>query len=223
MAAKDTWMAVDAYLDAHYVGRDAALYAATTDATRAGMPAIAVSPSHGKFLHLQVKALGARRVLEIGTLAGYSTIWMARALPVGGRLVTLEVNEAHAQVARRNLERAGVADRATVVVAPAMVSLDAMIAAGEPPFDFIFIDADKEPMAEYFGRAMRLARPGAVIVADNVVRDGGVIDAAHADARVQGVRRFHDAVAAEPRAQATTIQTVGSKGYDGFTWIVVGA
>ena len=217
------WAAVDRYLENLYIGDDAALSAALDDSAKAGMPAIAVSPAHGKFLQLQVRALGARRVLEIGTLGAYSTIWMARALTEGGKIITLEVSAAHAAVAAANLGRAGCGGLVEIVVGDAMDSMRRLLADRAPPFDLIFIDADKEPMAEYFALAMQLARPGTVIIADNVVRDGGVTDPQHADPRVRGVRRFHEAVAAERRALATVLQTVGVKGYDGFTYIVVGA
>ncbi|HEX9231882.1 MAG TPA: O-methyltransferase, partial [Jatrophihabitantaceae bacterium] len=171
----------------------------------------------GKQLHLLALVRGARSVLEVGTLGGYSTIWLARALPEGGRLVSLEVDPHHAEVARANLANAGLAGVADVVVGPAMQSLPDLVG----PFDLVFIDADKQSNADYFMHALRLSRPGTVIVVDNVVRDGAVIDASSDNAAVQGVRRLVDLVAAEPRVSATVIQTVGSKGYDGYLLAVV--
>ena len=167
------------------------------------------------------RGLGARRILEIGTLGGYSTIWLARALPAGGRLITLEAEARHAEVARANLSRAGLADVAEVRVGPAQETLPQLHAAGEGPFDLIFIDADKPGYADYLDWSVRLSRPGSMIIADNVVRDGAVVDPASPDADVQGVRRFIERLAAEPRVSATVIQTVGRKGYDGFALAVV--
>lgn len=211
------WDEVDAYITGLFVGRDGTLDAALAHSDAAGLPAIAVSPPLGKFLMLLAKALAARSILEIGTLGGYSTIWLARGLQAEGRLVTLELERHHADVARANLERAGVADHVEIVVGPALQTLDTV----EGPFDLVFIDADKDNYPGYFEHALRLSRPGTVIVADNVVRDGEVINAATDDPRIQGVRRFNERVAAEPRVDATAIQTVGTKGYDGFAFIVV--
>ncbi len=211
------WDDVDAYFTQLFVGEDDDLRSALAASDEAGLPAIAVSPPLGKFLLLLAGAIGARSILEIGTLGGYSTIWLARALPSDGRLVTLELDQKHADVARTNLERAGVSDRVEIVVGPALDTLREV----EGPFDLIFIDADKDNYPEYFEHAMRLARGGTLIVADNVVRDGEVINEATADPRILGVRRFNKMVAANPRANATAIQTVGSKGYDGFAFILV--
>ncbi len=218
----DAWTAVDRYIDTTLVGADAALDAAVAASVAAGMPQIHVSASQGKLLHLLARAMGARRILEIGTLAGYSTIWLARALPAGGRVVTIEYEPRHAEVARANFARAGVADRIELRTGRAADVLAALAAEHAPPFDLTFIDADKPGLADYVRATLALSRPGSMIVADNVVRDGKVADAASADAAVQGVRRMHDAIAAEPRLDATAIQTVGSKGWDGFTLAVVG-
>lgn len=211
------WDRVDAYFAGLFVGRDDALETALAASDAAGLPPIAVSPLLGKFLLLLARAVGARSILEVGTLGGYSTIWLARALPPDGRLVTLELDESHAEVARSNLERAGVIERAEIVVGPALETLESV----EGPFDLVFIDADKDNYPGYFDHALRLSRPGTVIVADNVVRDGAVINRDSEDARIQGIRKFNDFVAAEPRVSATAIQTVGAKGYDGFAFVLV--
>ena len=188
---------------------------------RAGLPTIDVTWFLGRFLELLVRISGARRVLEIGTLGGYSTIWMARALPEGGQIVSLELNPHHAEVARANLRNAGVLDKVDLRVGRASESLADLDAGDAEPFDLIFIDADKSGYPEYLDWALKLSRPGTVIVADNVVRDGKVIQAENADPDIQGVRRFTELVAAEPRLSATVLQTVGSKGYDGFAIAVV--
>jgi predicted O-methyltransferase YrrM len=185
------------------------------------LPAINVTPHQGKFLHLLARLRGARRILEIGTLGGYSTIWLARALPEGGRVVTLELEETHARVARENFVRAKVADKIELRLGRAIESLRAMVAEKVAPFDFVFIDADKPSMAEYFQASLQLTRPGSAIIADNVVRNGAVADATSTDESVRGVRRFMASLARESRVSATTLQTVGSKGYDGFTLAVV--
>ncbi|MES2753045.1 MAG: O-methyltransferase [Pseudomonadota bacterium] len=198
---------------------DAILDAVLAANAAAGLPAIDVSAAQGKFLHLLVRATGAVRVLEVGTLGGYSTIWLARALPAGGRLVTLEVDPHHAAVAIRNIACAGLADLIDVIVAPAADSLASMDASA--PFDLIFIDADKEGNVGYLREAIRLARPGATIVVDNVVREGDVLDAASDDPKVVGTRALYDAVATEPRLSATVVQTVGAKKWDGFLLAVV--
>lgn len=213
---QDTWTAVDDYIGQVVGTSDAALEAALTESAREGLPAISVSPPQGKLLHLLARSIGARRILEVGTLGGYSAIWLARALPPDGRLVTLELDEHHAQVARANLERAGLADRVDVRVGRAVDTLAAM----EDDFDLVFVDADKPSNADYVAAALRLTHPGSVIVVDNVVRGGAVVDP-DGDANVQGVRRLNDLLAAEPRLSATTIQTVGTKGYDGFTLALV--
>jgi predicted O-methyltransferase YrrM len=214
----DTWSSVDRYVIDTLSESDPVLEAAQRAADSAGLPAISVSAAQGKFLHLLARIRVARRILEIGTLAGYSTIWLARALPPGGRLITLEFDPRHAEVARANLSRAGVADRVEVRVGRAIDALPGL-AAGDP-FDLIFIDADKPSTTDYFRWAVKLSRPGTVIVVDNVVRDGRVIDAG-GDGDVQGMRRFLEAAAAEPRVDGTVLQTVGVKGYDGFALLLV--
>lgn len=216
-----TWNAVDSYYGDLFIGADAALDATLAASAAAGLPPIAVSPLQGKMLHLLARSLQAKAILEIGTLGGYSTIWLARALPRGGRLNTLELNATHAKLARENLQRAGVSDEVEIRVGPALESLEQMVKVSHAPFDLIFIDADKETMAEQFGMCLKLSRSGTVIVADNVVRDGAVVDPASTDSRVQGVRRFNAAVASEQRVSATAVQTVGSKGYDGFAMLYV--
>ena len=215
----ETWTAVDHYLAPLFAPSDPALDAALAASEAAGLPAIAVSAAQGRLLQLLAQANGSRRILEIGTLGGYSTIWLARALPARGTLVTLEYDPRHAAVAQANIARAGLAERVTVHVGAALDTLPKLEAAGAGPFDFAFVDADKEHMAEYVNWAIRLAAPGALIVADNVVREGAVADAASTDPRVLGVRRMLAQVAADPRVTATVIQTVGAKGYDGFALI----
>lgn len=217
----ERWAAVDRYFNAHLLPPDPALEAALAESAAAGLPAIAVSPAQGKLLHLLARMQGARRILEIGTLGGYSTIWLARALPVDGCVITLELEPKHADVAKRNFERAGVAGKIAVRVGAAADSLAGLVAEKAGPFDLIFIDADKASIAEYFAWARKLSRPGTAIVVDNVVRGGAVTDEKNADASVRGVRRFAELLATERRVSATTIQTVGSKGYDGFTLAIV--
>ena len=221
--AKPELIAVDRYFGDLLapVETDDKLDAVLVANAKAGLPAIDVSRLQGKFLDLLVRISGARRILEIGTLGGYSTIWMARALPEGGRIVTLEFDPHHAAVARANLENAGVLDRVDLRLGRAVDSLAALEDGGASPFDLIFIDADKESYAEYLDWALKLSRPGTVIVADNVVRDGKVVDPECDDPRVQGVRRFAELLAAETRLSATVLQTVGAKGYDGLALAVV--
>jgi predicted O-methyltransferase YrrM len=219
----DLWTAVDRYLVDALVPGDPALDAALEASAAAGLPAISVAPNQGRLLMLLAQLRGARSILEIGTLGGYSTIWLGRALPPGGRLVTLEANADYAAVARANLERAGLAGVVEVRVGPAAESLPRLEAEGAGPFDLVFIDADKQGTPEYFRWALRLARCGTLVVVDNVVRDGAVIDADSEDAAVQGIRRFVELAAAEPRVSATALQTVGSKGYDGFALLLVTA
>jgi predicted O-methyltransferase YrrM len=219
--SQDQWTAVDRYLTDLLVRPDPALEAALRDSAAAGLPAISVSPNQGKLLHLLARLQGARSILEIGTLGGYSTIWLARALPAGGRLVTLEADAKHAEVARGNIARAGLADVVELRLGPALETLPQLAAEGRGPFDLIFIDADKESYPDYLAWSLRLSRRGSLIVADNVVRKGAVLDPACDDPRVQGARRFNAALAAERRVSATAIQTVGSKGYDGFALAVV--
>lgn len=213
------WAAVDTYVEGKLLGADPALDAVLTASAAAGLPDIAVAPVQGKLLMLLAKMAGARRILEVGTLGGYSTIWLARALPEDGRLVTLEVDPHHAAVARANLAAAGMGQRVEVIAGPALASLAAM--PSDPPFDIIFIDADKPSNVAYLREALRLSRPGTAIVVDNVIREGAVLDAASGDARVRGTRALFDAVAAEPRLEATAIQTVGVKKWDGFLLAVV--
>ena len=219
------WTAVDAYLADHLIAKDDVLEAALRDSEAAELPPIQVTALQGKMLQMFARMVGARRILEVGTLGGYSTIWLARALPEGGRLVTLEAAAKHATVARKNLERAGLmgTDGAPVELreGPALDTLPRLAAEGMGPFDLIFLDADKEHNAEYLQWAIRLSRVGTVIVTDNVVRDGSILDAASKDAVVKGTRRFFEAVAAEPHVTATAIQTVGGKKYDGFALLMV--
>ena len=212
----DAWSAVDQYLCEKLLGPDAALEAALVASTAAGLPAIAVAPNQGKLLHLLALSVGAHRILEIGTLGGYSAIWLARALPEDGLLITLEADANHARVARANLERAGLASRTEVRLGLALDMLPRLAAEGGAPFDFIFIDADKASIPEYFDWSLALARPGALIVVDNIAREGAVIDETSEDASVRGVRRLFDRLASDPRVSATAIQTVGTKGYDGL-------
>jgi len=212
----ERWTLVDRYIEALFVPSEPVLEAALAASTAAGLPAIQVAPAQGKLLALLATIQGARSILEIGTLGGYSTIWLARALGPGGRLVSLELEPRHADVARANLAHAGLSDITEVRVGRALDTLRALIAEGAGPFDFVFIDADKASLPEYFAGSLALTRPGSVIVVDNVVRSGAVVDAESADAAVQGVRRLNEQVARDPRVSATTIQTVGCKGYDGF-------
>jgi predicted O-methyltransferase YrrM len=210
------WRNVDAYIENRLVGEDEALSAAIRESAAAGLPAIAVSASHGKLLNLLARSIGARRILEVGTLGGYSAIWMARALPGDGRLVTLEIDPRNAEVARNNIARARLSERVEIKVGAAIDTLPTL----SGPFDMAFIDADKESNAAYFDHAVRLSRPGGIIVVDNVVRDGRVVDPA-GNAQVQGVWRMMDAIHAGSRVSATAVQTVGVKGYDGFLMAVV--
>lgn len=219
--SQDTWNAVDAYLNEALVKPDDILDAALRASEAAGMPAISVSAPQGKLLHLLARIHGARNILEIGTLGGYSAIWLARALPPGGRLITLELDPRHAQVARASLERAGLANVAQVRVGRALDSLEALSQEAAGPFDFFFIDADKPSNPDYFAWALKLSRRGSVIVVDNVVRKGAVADAESGDAAVRGIRRLNQMLGAEPRVSATAIQTVGGKGYDGFAIALV--
>jgi predicted O-methyltransferase YrrM len=212
------WTAVDAYLVEALQASDPVLEQALADSAAAGLPAINVAPNQGKLLQLLAQTQGARRILEIGTLGGYSTIWLGRALPSDGRLISLEYEPRHAEVARGNLARAGLADQVEVRVGRGVGLLPDL--AGEAPFDFIFIDADKASNPDYFAWALKLSRPGSLIVVDNVVRGGGVTDQ-KGDANVQGIRRMMQMIAAEPRVTATAVQTVGSKGWDGFCLIRV--
>ncbi|WP_055587642.1 O-methyltransferase [Peterkaempfera griseoplana] len=220
---QDRWTAVDTYLTDTLVGPDQALDNALLTSESAGLPAINVAPNQGKLLHLLALSHGARSVLEIGTLGGYSTIWLARALPEDGSLVTLEVDPRHAEVARGNIAQAGLADRVELIQGPALETLPRLAERGHGPFDMVFVDADKPSTPEYFRWALRLSRPGTLIVVDNTVRGGAVADAASTDEAVRGVRRMHELIAAEPRVTATAVQTVGTKGHDGFTLALVTA
>ena len=216
-----TWTEVDQYFVERLAPSDRALDAALANSAGEGLPAINVTPTQGKFLAMLAQLIKARRILEIGTLGGYSTIWMARALPKSGRVVSLEIDEHHAEVARDNIERAGLAKQIAIRVAPATESLAKLIAQRAKPFDLVFIDADKERTLEYFESSIELSRPGTVIVVDNVVRKGEIVDASSTDKSVRGMQRFMDSLAEDSRVDATGLQTVGSKGYDGFVIAVV--
>jgi predicted O-methyltransferase YrrM len=219
--SEQTWGAVDEYLAEQLLGPDPELEAALRASAAAGLPPIAVTPSQGKLLHLLARSIGARAILEVGTLGGYSTIWLARALPQGGRLVTLEADPAYAVLAAANIRNAGLDDAVQLRVGRAIDTLPQLAAEGGEPFDLVFIDADKRSTPDYFRWALELTRPGSLIIADNVIRGGAVIDANSEDSTVLGSRRFHEMLAREPRVSATTIQTVGLKGYDGFTLALV--
>lgn len=225
----ERWTAVDRYITDHLVPADPALEAALRDSDAAGLPPIAVTPNQGKLLELLARIQGARTILELGTLGGYSTIWLARALPPGRRLITLEYEPRFAEVARANIARAGVAEAIELRVGAALQTLPQLHAEGAGPFDLIFIDADKQNYPGYFEWSLKLSRPGTVIVGDNVVRDGAILDPVaydpeHGDETIKGVRRFYELAREEPRvsASATAIQTVGAKGHDGFALMIVG-
>ncbi|MEU6857270.1 O-methyltransferase [Glycomyces sp. NPDC046736] len=211
------WTEVDAFLSSLIVGEDEALTEATAAAGRAGLPPISVSAAQGKLLYLLAKTLGARRILEIGTLGGYSAIWMARALPADGHLISLEYSPRHAEVASGNIARAGLVGTVEIRVGAAGETLPKLVAEGTEPFDMVFIDADKGGYPNYLDRALELTRPGSLIVADNVVRGGAVADGLSRDPNVQGVRSYLEKVAANPRLEGTVVQTVGVKGYDGLS------
>ncbi len=225
MSDHQLWTRVDDYFNSFLTPEDEVLRAALRDSDAAGLPHIAVSSSQGALLHLLALTQGARRILEIGTLGGYSTIWLARALPADGRLISLEYEPRHAEVARGNLARAGLDKVAEVRVGPALDSLVQLAeapqtgtAAGDTtPFDLVFIDADKQTYPQYLEWALRLTRPGSLIIGDNVVRGGAVAESGSTDPAVQGVRRFLELMAEHPKLSATAVQTVGSKGYDGFS------
>jgi len=223
MTQEERWMAVDDYITDLLAPPDPVLEAALQTSAAAGLPPAQVAPNQGKLLALLAQIHGARTILEIGTLGGYSTIWLARALPEGGRLITLEADPNHAEVARANLARAGLSEVVEIRLGRALETLPQLAAEGRGPFDLIFLDADKPNNPEYLAWALRLSRPGSLIIADNVVRGGAVLDADSTDANVQGIRRFFDLLAADSRVRATAIQTVGSKGYDGFALAVVTA
>jgi predicted O-methyltransferase YrrM len=217
----DLWRAVDDYFTERLLPADEILKAALKSSSDAGLPPIQVSPTQGKLLMLYAQMIGARSILEVGTLGGYSTIWLARGLAEGGRLITLEVDPTHAQVARANLDRAGFANNVEVRLGRGIDTLPQLESEGVGPFDLIFIDADKPSNTDYFRWALRLSRPGSVIVVDNVVRGGKVADASSDDAAVIGTRAVIDLIASEPRVDATAIQTVGEKSYDGFALAIV--
>jgi len=226
--SQQRWTAVDHYITDLLLPEDPALDAALRASAAAGLPTIAVTPNQGKLLELLARVQGARTILELGTLGGYSTIWLARALPPGGRLVTLEAKPRFAEVARVNIVRAGFGDVVEIRVGPALQTLPELAAEGAGPFDLIFIDADKGNYPGYFSWALKLSRPGTVIIGDNVVRDGAILDPGAKDPLtgdtdlIRGVRRFYELLSAEPRVSATAIQTVGDKGYDGFVLAIVG-
>jgi predicted O-methyltransferase YrrM len=219
--AKDVWQQVDDYFGGALLPNDSDLDRALKANREAGLPEIDVTPLQGRFLEVMVRATRARRILEIGTLGGYSTIWLARALPESGVVVTLELESKHAEVARANLAAAGLMKHMDLRVGPAAETLAALVTGSTEPFDFIFIDADKAGYPEYLQWSLKLSRPGTLIIADNVVRDGKVVDPENPDSNIQGVRRFTDLLASEPRVSATVLQTVAGKGYDGFALAVV--
>ncbi len=217
----DLFTEVDHYIGQLFAPADHALEETLRSSITAGMPQIHISASQGKFLYLLAKLCGAKRILEIGTLAGYSAIWLGRALPDGGRLLSLEYDAGHASLATANIARAGLADRVTVLVGPALETLAEIAGRRDLPFDLIFIDADKTSYPDYLGWAIRLARPGSLILADNVVREGDVLDADSADKSVRAARAFNAMLAAEPRLEAVVLQQIGAKGHDGLAMAVV--
>jgi predicted O-methyltransferase YrrM len=219
--SENQWINVDEYLVTLFVPFDVALEETLTRSAAAQLPPISVAPNQGKLLELLARMQRSRRILEIGTLGGYSTIWLARSLPSDGRLVTLELEPLHAEVARKNIDRAGLGPLVDIRVGPATKSLQDLFDGDAEPFDFIFIDADKERYPQYLELSLRLSRPGTIIVADNVVRDGEIANSTSTDERVKGVRSFLELAAANDRIEGTAIQTVGSKGYDGFALLVV--
>lgn len=217
----ELWKEVDRYITDRLIPSDPILDEAQAANAAAGLPAIDVAPNQGKMLNLLARLAGARKVLEIGTLGGYSTTWLARALPEDGRLITLEFDAKHAEVARKNIARAGLDHLVTVRLGAALDTLPKLEKEGEGPFDLIFIDADKKNIPRYLAWSLKLSRIGTLILVDNVIRDGAVIDTSSEDPNVQGARQLFDALKAEPRLEATALQTVGSKGYDGFVMAVV--
>jgi predicted O-methyltransferase YrrM len=219
--SEQLWAQVDTYINDVVIGRDDVLEAAAASAANAKLPPISVTPAYGKLLHLIAKVRGASRILEIGTLAGYSTIWLARAVPANGQVMSIESNPMHADIARANIERAGLAARVDIRVGAALDVLPQLAASTQTPFDFTFIDADRARLADYFDWAVRLSHSGGVIIVDNVVRKGAVVDAASDNADVKGVRRFNEQLKSDARVDATMIQTVSAKGYDGFAMALV--
>jgi predicted O-methyltransferase YrrM len=218
---QDSWTAVDRHFAGRLLSTDEAMDDVLAANLAAGLPAIDVSPLQGKFLHLIARAIGARRILEIGTLGGYSTIWLAKAVGEAGRVVSLEFQPRYAEVARSNLERAALDDRVEIRVGPALDLLPEIEEENIGPFDLVFIDADKANQDAYLIWALRLSRPGTLIIGDNVVRDGEILDAATKDPPVIGIRSFLDLLGTEPRLSATALQTVGAKGWDGFAMALV--
>ncbi|HWZ96469.1 MAG TPA: O-methyltransferase [Candidatus Dormibacteraeota bacterium] len=216
----EVWTKVDEYF-ADMIGEDQALKTAVAESERAGLPAIAVTASQGKLLMLTAQMVGARKILEVGTLGGYSTIWLARGLAAGGKLITLEYEKKHADVAQKNIARAGLEGQVEVRVGDATKTMPELVAEGTGPFDLIFLDANKDGYPIYYDWSLKLSRKGTVIIADNVVRDGGVADPENKDASIKGIQRLKEIVAADRRVNATAIQTVGSKGYDGFAMMIV--
>lgn len=219
--AAELWKQVDQYITDRLIPADPVLEESQAANAAAGLPTIDVAPNQGKLLHLLARIAGARKILEIGTLGGYSTTWLARALPEDGRLITLEFDPKHAEVARKNIARVGLDKLVTVRQGAALDTLPVLVKEGAGPFDLIFIDADKKNLANYLTWSLKLSRKGTLILVDNVIRDGEVIDASSKDPNVQGARQLFDALKAEPRLQATALQTVGSKGHDGFAMAVV--
>jgi len=218
---EELWKQVDDYINGVAIGHDPALEAAAASAVAAQLPPISVTPAYGKLLHLLARVQRATRILEIGTLAGYSTIWLARAVPEGGRVVTIESNPKHADLARANIETAGLGNRVDIRIGSALDVLPHLATQKQPPFDFTFIDADRTGLADYFDWAVRLSRSGSVIIVDNVVRKGGVIDSASDNVDVKGIRRFNERLRRDARVDATMMQTVSAKGYDGFAMVLV--
>jgi predicted O-methyltransferase YrrM len=220
---QNLWTSVDQYITDHLVHPDQALNDAVQANAAAGLPSIDVAPNQGKLLHLLARIQGTRRILEIGTLGGYSTIWLARALPPDGKLITLELDPAHARIASANIHRAGLTSLVDQRIGPALESLAQLHAEQTAPFDLIFLDADKPNNPAYLEWAIQFSRPGTIIIGDNVIRDGAILDPNHADPRVTGTRTFLDRLGTHPRLDATALQTVGSKGYDGFAIALVNA
>ena len=219
--SQQLWTAVDQYIAKNLIPSDPVLTQALADNAAAGLPSIDVSPTQGKFLHLLARIMCARRILEVGTLGGYSTIWLARALPIDGQLITLEVNSKHADVAAKNIARAGLTSLVDLRIGPALESLAQLHSDNAETFDLIFIDADKANNPNYLDWALRLSHPGTVIITDNVIREGGILKADDPDPNIQGTRRFFEKLGADPRLEATALQTVGSKKHDGFAIAIV--
>lgn len=219
--SQELWTSVDNYLGDVLVHQDRDLENAVAASDAAGLPSIQVSPPQGKLLEILIEMMAAKNILEVGTLGGYSTIWMARSLPAGGHVVTIEIDPKHANVAQENFNRAGLAEKIDLRTGNAREILPAMVDEGAGPFDFVFIDADKASNPDYFGWALEMSRPGSVIIVDNVIREGKIVDAESEDASVMGVRRLNELMAGNPRISVTALQTVGIKGYDGFSIAIV--